>query len=175
MNATTRTASPDTETPDNPAFFRQVLGCYPTGVVVVTALEQGEPPTALVIGTFASASLAPPLVSFLPAKASQRWARIRRAGRFCVNVLAEDQAALSRTLAAPVESRLEDVGWSPSPASGAPRLEGVCAFIDCALEAVHDAGDHDFALCRVLDLGVVSDKPPLLFRGGGYGRFGPAD
>ena len=175
MNTTARPASSEANAPEDSAHFRGVLGRYPTGVAAVTALDQCGAPTVLIVGTFTSASLAPPLISFLPAKVSRRWERIRAAARFCVNVLGADQEALCRSLAAPVESRLEETPWTPAPVTGAPMLEGAVAFVDCALEAVHDAGDHDFALGRVLRLGVLRDADPLVFLGGAYGGFAPFD
>ena len=77
-----------------PARFRQVLGHLPTGVVVVTAIDD-EGPTGLAVGTFTSVSLDPPLVGFLPAASSTSFPRIRAAGSFCANVLAAGQQARS--------------------------------------------------------------------------------
>ena len=70
------------------AKYRQTLGHFPTGVTVVTAISQGEP-VGLAVGSFTSLSLEPPLVLFCPATTSSSWPRIREAGVFCVNVLAE--------------------------------------------------------------------------------------
>ncbi|WP_295634486.1 flavin reductase family protein, partial [Novosphingobium sp.] len=67
--------------------FRDVLGTYPTGVCVVTAVDAEQQRHALVIGSFASISLDPPLVGFFPDKKSSTWPLIAATGRFCVNVL----------------------------------------------------------------------------------------
>ena len=80
------------------ARFRQVLGHYPTGVTVITALEEGRP-YGLAANSFTSLSLDPPLVSFSAAHTSTTWPHIRRAGHFCVNVLGEDQEELCRLFA----------------------------------------------------------------------------
>ena len=72
------------------AKFRQVLGHFPTGVTVVTAIHEGAP-VGLAIGSFASLSLQPPLVMFGAGTSSSTWPKIREAGVFCINVLAEDQ------------------------------------------------------------------------------------
>ncbi|MCB2062129.1 MAG: flavin reductase family protein, partial [Novosphingobium sp.] len=70
----------------DPAHFRQVLGAYPTGVAVITAMDTEGAPAGMVVGTFTSVSLDPPLVGFLPDKSSSSWPKIESAGRFCVNV-----------------------------------------------------------------------------------------
>ena len=69
------------------ATFRRVLGHYPTGVCVVTAVEADGAPVGMVVGSFTSVSLDPPLVAFFPAKTSQSWPRLAAVGKFCVNVL----------------------------------------------------------------------------------------
>ncbi|MFM6931786.1 MAG: flavin reductase family protein, partial [Novosphingobium sp.] len=79
------------ETAIDPAVFRRVLGNYPTGVTVVTAMGEDGQPIGMVVGTFTSVSLDPPLVGFLPDKRSSSWPQIEKAGHFCVNVLARDQ------------------------------------------------------------------------------------
>ncbi len=78
----------------DPAAMRDVLGHFASGVVVVTAAGP-DGPLGFTCQSFASLSLDPPLVSFAPARTSTTWPRIREAGTFCVNVLADDQEALS--------------------------------------------------------------------------------
>lgn len=160
---------------ETPAFaaaeFRQVLGHFPTGVVVVTALAAGVP-VGLSVNSFTAVSLEPPLVAFCAARRSGTWALIRPAGSFCVNMLAEDHEAVARTFAMPGADRFRGVGWAPSP-SGAPRIDGSLAWIDCAIEDVHPGGDHEICVGRVGALKVSREAGPLVFYRGGYGRFEP--
>ncbi len=151
------------------ALLRQVLGRFPTGVVVVTASD-GAVPYGLSVNSFTSVSLDPPLIAFCADRRSESWAAIRRSGAFCVNVLAEDQEAVSRVFATRGAEKFGGVGWSPAP-SGSPLLDGVLAWIDCRIEAVHDGGDHEICVGRVDHLGVERDEGPLVFYRGGYGRF----
>lgn len=152
--------------------FRTVLGHYPTGVCVITAVEADDTPLAMVVGSFSSVSLDPPLVGFFPDKRSSTWPRIEQAGHFCVNVLADDQLDLCRRFAAPGADKYAGLAFGRSP-SGQPLLEGVTAWIDCALHAVQDAGDHYLALGRVEALEVGTGRHPLLFHRGGYGAYAP--
>lgn len=152
--------------------FRTTLGHYPTGVALVTAIDSDGEPVGMVVGSFTSVSLVPPLIAFLPARASQRFGRLRSAASFCVNVLAHDQGELCRTFAGKGGNDFRGVGWSPSP-TGAPIIHGAVAWIDCILESITEGGDHYIVLGRVHDLQVVNPVPPLLFFQGGYGRFSP--
>jgi 3-hydroxy-9,10-secoandrosta-1,3,5(10)-triene-9,17-dione monooxygenase reductase component len=151
------------------AKFRQVLGHYPTGVVVVTA-DGEEGPAGLAIGSFTSVSLEPPLVAFFPDKHSSSWPKIEAAGVFCVNVLGEDQEDICRIFATKGADKFASIGWRPGR-SGAPVINDVIAWIECSIERVDDAGDHWFVLGRVLDLDVGHAGGPLLFFRGGYGRY----
>ncbi len=120
--------------------------------------------------SFASVSLDPPLVLFAAARASFSWPRIRRAGHFCANVLEEGQEELGRRFAVKGADKFAGVGWRPG-ATGSPILAGCLAHVECEVEAVHEAGDHDIVVGRVVDLGVRGEGNPLLFYRGGYGRF----
>lgn len=152
--------------------FRNVLGNYPTGVVAVTAPGEDGEPIAMVVGSFTSVSLDPPMVAFLADRGSSTFPKIRQAGHFVANVLASDQAGLCRSMAAKGAERFRDVSWQPSE-NGAPLLDGVVAWIECTLEQVVEAGDHVIAIGKVNDLRVVSEKLPLLFFRGVYGAFEP--
>ncbi len=164
-----QTLSPSTPTLD-PAVFREVLGHYPTGVTVVTGTHPDGEHLALVVGTFTSVSLDPPLVAFLPMTTSRTFARLRECPTLCINVLSGDQEVAGRAIAKRWEHKLEGLDWQPSP-SGDPILAGSLAWLDVRLTEVVEAGDHYIALCSVADLGVLNPASPLLFFQGGYGRF----
>lgn len=153
-----------------PAVFRQVLGSYPTGVCIVTALGADSQPLGMVVGSFTSVSLDPPLVGFLPDKRSSTWPLIEQAGHFCVNVLASDQQALCRQIAAPGPDKFAGVEYTLSDHQ-LPVLAGAMTRIECALHAVQEAGDHWFVLGRVLGLDVLRAADPMLFLKGRYGGF----
>jgi len=155
----------------DPRRFRDVLGHYPTGVVIVTAIWEGEP-IGMVVGSFASVSLDPPLVLFMPMKTSRTFARIREAESFCVNILAADQEDLCRSFSWSEPDRFAKAGWRPSR-SGAPILDGVVGWIDCTLADLAEGGDHHIVIGRVTELDVERDCLPLLFFQSGYGRFAP--
>lgn len=155
----------------DPARFREVLGHHPTGVSVVTGFDAGGEPVGMVVGSFASVSLDPPLVSFMPMKDSGAFARLRTAPRFSVNVLAADQERECRILAGRDPDRFSRVSWSTSPAGG-PVLDGVLAVIDCEWRDDIDAGDHWIILGSVIALEVRRSAPALIFFQGGYGRWG---
>lgn len=160
------------EKPIDGATFRRVLGHYPTGVCVVTAIEPDGRPSAMVVGSFTSVSLDPPLVAFFPDRGSTSWPRIERAGKFCVNVLGSHQQDLCRRFSAKGDDKFAGLDYRLSRL-GSPVLDDVVAWIDCTLDAIHQAGDHWIVLGRVRELDIERADHPLLFLRGQYGNFQP--
>lgn len=156
----------------DPAHFRSVLGHYPTGVCVVTGSTDGQTAAGLVIGTFSSVSLKPPLVGFYPALASGSWPKIRAGGRFCVNVLGADQLDLCRKFAARGANKFHDVSHRTSE-RGLAILDDVVAAIECDVVDEREAGDHTMVLGQVIALEILRSASPLLFFRGQYGTFSP--
>jgi 3-hydroxy-9,10-secoandrosta-1,3,5(10)-triene-9,17-dione monooxygenase reductase component len=152
----------------DPGRLRDVLGRFASGVTVVTAVTD-DGPIGFTCQAFSSLSLDPPLVVFAPARTSRTWPLLRGIGRFCVNVLAEEQTGLSARFAVSGIDKFAGVPWRPSR-HGSPVLEGVVAWIDCRLWAEYEGGDHTLVAARVLDLGADPVRRPLLFHGGVYGR-----
>ena len=138
----------------------------------MTAASEGRP-VGMVVGSFTSVSLDPPLVAFLPDRKSTTWPLIEQAGRFCVNVLSDRQQDVCRRLSSKSADKFENIPHRLSRAD-LPILDGVVAWIDCDLYAVHEAGDHFIAIGEVRALDVEHPHPPLVFLRGAYGSFLPA-
>lgn len=164
---------PDPEEPEeasiDAARFRQVLGHFCTGVTVITAVDEGQA-AGLAVGSFSSLSLDPPLVLFCADKGSSTFPKIRAAGSFCVNILAEDQEDICRVFASKGADKFAGIGYKRA-GTGSPILDGVLAWIDCDIADIVEQGDHYIVVGRVRDLEVMHEGGPLLFFRGGYGRF----
>ncbi|WP_233521559.1 flavin reductase family protein [Streptomyces triticagri] len=165
-----RAVGDDERCPVDPGEFRAVLGHFASGVTVVTAAAP-DGPAGFACQSFSSLSLDPPLVAFMVARTSTTWPRIAAAGAFCVNVLGAEQADLCRSFAVSGGDKFAGVRFDRAPASGAPRLTGTRAWIDCAVHAVHTGGDHLIVVGRVDALGAAEDGAPLLFHRGRFGTF----
>ena len=170
MGASDDAIEPHGNRSQDPAHFRRVLGHYPTGVSIVTALDEAGTPLGMVVGSFTSVSMDPPLIAYFAMINSRTYAQIRPSGRFCVNVLAADQEPFCRTFGSRGADKFTGVSWHPAP-TGSPILDDAVAWIDCETEVVHSAGDHDIVVGRVIDLNVAAPRPSLLFYQGGYGSF----
>ena len=151
-----------TPDPHNSRAFRDALGCFATGVCVVTA-RTPTGPLGMTVNSFTALSLDPPLVMWVPARASRRFKGFVEASAFAIHVLGAGQAALARHFA----QNGDDFALAglERNAQGAPALPGVLARFDCVPEAVHDGGDHAIMVGRVLHA-VLHPGSPLVFARG---------
>lgn len=147
--------------------FRNALGCFATGVTVVTTVTDAGEPVGLTANSFSSVSLDPPLVLFCLDRASHNLGAFRAAGRFAVNVLGDDQRDLSVRFSTTIGDRWDGVVWERWE-TGAPVLNGCLAALDCETEAIHEGGDHVIIVGRVQRLAATTDGKPLLYFRGNY-------
>jgi 3-hydroxy-9,10-secoandrosta-1,3,5(10)-triene-9,17-dione monooxygenase reductase component len=157
-----------TTEPIDARTFRHVLGQFCTGITIITTVHD-DVPVGFACQSFAALSLDPPLVLFCPTKVSRSWQAIEASGKFCVNVLHENQKDVSARFGSKEPDKFAGIDWSPSPL-GSPLIAGTLAHIDCAVASVHDGGDHFVVFGAVHSLSEVpKEKPrPLLFYRGEY-------
>ena len=146
--------------------FRDALGRFATGVAFVTAAPDGEP-AGLIVNSLTSVSLEPPLVSFCPSRNSLTWSRMRRAGRFGVNVLGRQHERFAMRATPAGADRFAGLNWELGP-RGVPLLTDALATLECDILAEHPAGDHWIVVGRVDDVRSSPDKNPLVFFAGSF-------
>ena len=146
--------------------FRRVMGHFVTGVTVVSAFD-GAQPFGITVNALSSVSLDPPLVMVALDRRRFLTPIVRAAGRYAVNVLSEDQQALSDCFAgAPVQPGRDafcGAAWHRG-ASGLPLIDGAIATLECTVVETFSAGDHDLFIGRVDTLASEPSHPmPLLY------------
>lgn len=158
--------------------FRSVMSNHPTGVVAVSAVEDDGTPVGMIVGTFMSASLDPPLVSFLTDRNSSTWPRIEGAQDFCVSMLADSQRHVVASLATKGSDKFATLDWTPG-SNGAPAIDSSLGWIEARIESVVSAGDHTLVLGAVTAMRVGQSDSPMLFFRNNLGRYAmsqsPAD
>jgi flavin reductase (DIM6/NTAB) family NADH-FMN oxidoreductase RutF len=148
--------------------FRKALGCFASGVTVVTTLTpEGHEPVGVTVSAFSSLSLEPPLVLFCLGSQNFHLESFRSFGHFGINVLAETQKDLSIRFAGKSPDKWQGVAWETWD-SGVPLLAGCVANLECKLEAVQDGGDHQIVIGRVIRLKSSEGGSPLIYFRGAY-------
>jgi flavin reductase (DIM6/NTAB) family NADH-FMN oxidoreductase RutF len=156
----------DAEQP-TPAEMRLAMGRFATGVTVVSGLDE-EGPVGFACQSFASVSLEPPLILFCADHRGRAWPRIRRTGRFSVNVLGENQPDLCARFGSSRGAKYDGLDWTVSK-WGTPALPGVLMRVHAEVYDVHTAGDHDVVIGRVAELECLDDDRPMVFYRGAFG------
>lgn len=147
--------------------FRDALGCFPTGVAVITTTS-GSLPVGLTCNSFSSVSLDPPLVLWSLRKGSKSLKAFQEAKGFAINILAEDQNQISgRFASSTIAEKFEGVSWRPG-VMGLPVLAGSVATFECVTSAEHDAGDHVIFVGHVQQFDHAPADEPLVFYRGAY-------
>ena len=164
--------------PVDPEHFRLALGRYATGVVVVTCVQDGLD-HAMTANSFTSVSLDPPLVSVCVERDSRFHDAVLAAGAWSVSVLRRAQrgrAVWFATRGRPLVGQFDSTPTQRSALTGALHLVGAVATVDVETVAVHEAGDHDIVVGRVLSLGVDEGDPdPLVYLASRFRRLAPDD
>jgi flavin reductase len=154
------------------AEFRQAMGCFATGVTIITVDVGGEI-HGMTANAFASVSLAPPLVLVCVDHAAHTHAHLHTRKRFGTNILAADQRAISEYYARPLDRQIAEHAGArfERTAHGTPVLQGALAYLECRLQSAHEAGDHTIFIAEVEDV-VIRDGQPLLYFRSRYRRMG---
>jgi flavin reductase (DIM6/NTAB) family NADH-FMN oxidoreductase RutF len=151
--------------------LRDALGCFPTGVAVITGVAADGQPFGLTVNSFTSLSLEPPLILWSLRAESPLLPCFHGGARFAVNVLGSAQESIARQFASPRPDRFAGIRWQPGPAGlphlpGLPRLDGAVAYFDCRLRDSHDAGDHRILIGDVERFATAGGEPLLFVQGG---------
>ena len=144
--------------------FRRTLGCFATGVTVITAVDGEGNPRGLTANAFSSLSLDPTLILVCVDHRSDTFPVIGQASAFAVNILGEDQRELSQRFAGKGADKFSGVPYRPGD-TGAPIIDGALAVLECLVESAHEAGDHTIFIGNVQHVQHGGGKPLLFFRG----------
>lgn len=152
--------------PVDEATFRDVMGVFPSGVTVVTAVDTDGVPKGLTTRSFGFVSNDPPLLVASIDRTSRTLPAIRETGAFVVNFLAAGREALSTLFASKADNKFEGVRWIPSvSARGAPILtEDVVAYAECLLAQEAEAGDHWLIFGSIEGGQVLGGRPLMYYR-----------
>lgn len=158
----------------NPSDFRKAMGCFATGVTIITLDLDGEV-HGMTANAFTSVSIDPLLVLVCVDHSTRTHAHMHAKKRFGINVLCEDQRAISEYYARPARTHehaeAEAGARFERTSHGTPMLEGALAYLECRLHSSEEAGDHTIFIAEVEDV-VVREGDPLLFFRGKYRKVG---
>jgi flavin reductase (DIM6/NTAB) family NADH-FMN oxidoreductase RutF len=151
----------------SPADFRRAMGCFATGVTVISVDYEGQV-HGMTANAFCSVSLDPPLALICVDKKARTHAHVHARQRFGVNILSTNQREISEYYALPIPNHAdaEKAGAHfDRTEHGTPVLHGALAFLECKLHSAQDAGDHTIFIAQVEEVVIREGEPLLYFRG----------
>ena len=152
----------------DPKKFRNTVGCFATGVTVITTTDSLGKPVGLTANSFTSLSLDPPMVLFCLDRKVASFQAFSEGGEFAVNILSEDQKDISNRFATTGDDKWNDfdfITWEGS----SPIIPGSLANLECKAADIFEGGDHIILTGEVIRMSV-SDGSPLLYWKGGYAQ-----
>ncbi|WP_201508905.1 flavin reductase family protein [Psychrobacter alimentarius] len=150
----------------DPKMLRNAFGSYMTGVTVITAVSKDGTPVGFTANSFTSVSLDPPLLLVCPAKSLSTFEVFANCDSFVVNILSEDQQAVSNIFASSKEDRFSQIEWHKDE-QGNPVIDGALTHFSCKTERNLDAGDHNLLVGEVLNFSN-REGHGLGYASGGY-------
>ncbi len=155
------------QSPFDARAFREALGCYPTGVTIVTAVGPRREIIGITANSFSSVSLDPPLVLFSINRRGHSARAFLQTQHFAVNVLRESQEALSNQFAKAFGEKWQGVDYITWD-SGCPILKDALACFECKIRHTYEGGDHVILVGEVLKIIADPEGAPLLYSRGRY-------
>ncbi|NYT73514.1 flavin reductase family protein [Halomonas sp. QX-2] len=150
--------------------YKRVLGSFPSGVTVVTALTADGKMVGFTASAFSAVSLDPPLILVCPSLASETYQAICQSGRFTVHILGYEQEKMAYQFASKMTDKSAGIEWQRS-SRGNAIINGAAAYLECRLWENYPGGDHAIVVGEVEHLQVEENDPePLLYYRGAMSR-----
>jgi len=149
--------------------FRSALGCFPTGVCLITTVAPDGGRVGLTANSFSSVSLDPPMVLWSLARTASSAPVFRDAEYFTINVLAAGDHELSSHFAKSGEDKFAKYPQRfIAGLAGVPLLQGAAATFECHSRHRYYGGDHIIVIGVVERYAYDAARAPLLFHRGRY-------
>jgi len=149
-------------------LFRHAMSSFASGVTVITTVDASGRPFGMTATAFCSVSREPPLCLVCVADSADAYPALKESGRFAVNVLSSEQSELSARFATHGIDKFEGVAWSEGPETGCAILEGALVTVECLVENVLVAGDHEIFVGSIRRVHAGNAGDPLVYFRGRY-------
>ncbi|MEV6684109.1 flavin reductase family protein [Streptomyces sp. NPDC051130] len=146
---------------------RAMMSRFPTGVAVLTTVDQAGTPRGMTISSLCSVSLEPPTLLVCLRSGSPTLEAALDSGRFAVNLLHSAARPVADLFASGAPDRFDRVRWAhddADPYAGGPHLfQEAHAIADCLVSDRHRSWDHLVVFGKVLRVTQSPDQSPLVY------------
>ena len=147
--------------------LRDALGCFATGVTIITAHYEGQD-YGMTCSSFNAVSLDPAMALWNIQKNSGCLEAFQKSDGYTVSVLSAEQSELAMHFTRGTQTdRFAAIETQRAP-SGRVLIPACIAWFDCDLHQVIEAGDHDILLSNIRDFSR-NDGSGLIFERSQFG------
>ena len=143
--------------------FKDLMSRWPTGVSVITTIDELGEKYGFTANSFVSVSLDPMLVSFCLNRNSRLLEKLSASKKFTISILSSSQEAIARHFATPMLDKFQDIVHGISPQTACPHIEGALGWMECEVRFQYPGGDHDIFVGEVIGISMDNTKSPLLY------------
>ncbi|HVV17963.1 MAG TPA: flavin reductase family protein [Pseudonocardiaceae bacterium] len=143
--------------------FRAMMCRFPTGVAIVTTIDDDGVPRGMTCSSVCSVTLDPPTLLVCLRTGSPTLDAILRSGTFAVNLLHDRAQEVAQLFASGNPDRFDLVDWTADPTTAGPHLVADAHTIaDCDVARTEVVGDHVVVFGETH---TVTERhgPPLLY------------
>ncbi len=152
--------------------LRQVFSQFPTGVTVITTRTAEGEPIGVTASSFNTVSVNPPLILWSVDKGAHSLDAFKNCEHFAVNILSDQQIALSNCFAGRGQDKFSGVDYT-NGLGDSPLLPEALTQLQCKNWNIYEGGDHLIMIGEVIDYNVSENSRPLVFSQGSYSQASP--
>ncbi|GAA0935463.1 flavin reductase family protein [Pseudonocardia zijingensis] len=145
------------------ALFKDAMAAFPSGITIVTTVDDEGRWWGFTATSFCSVSMDPPLVLVCLARTAECHPVFTRAPRWVVHVIRPEHADLALRFATRGADKFAAAGFRADE-HGLPVLGNACVTLDCTAHQRLDGGDHTILLGRVEHTRLGDAEPAVYFR-----------
>lgn len=144
--------------------FKRAMGCFPSGVTIVTTIDGDNQQHGFTASAFSSLSLSPPLVLVCLANSADCFEYFNNEKRFAINIISSKHEELALKFATKGCDKFSGDEFI-SGASGLPILADVPASLECETKYIYPGGDHIILVGEIKHVRVNDESPTVWHQG----------
>lgn len=144
--------------------FKQAMACFPSGVTIVTTVNEAGEKSGFTASAFSSLSLSPPLILVCLANNADCFDFFNNQSKFAVNIIGPTHEALAFKFATKGCDKFEGNEFNQG-SFGLPILSDSPVSLECTTENIYAGGDHIILVGQVKYLNVNGGTPTIWHEG----------
>lgn len=144
--------------------FKHAMGCFPSGVTIVTTIGKDNQKYGFTASAFSSLSLSPPLILVCLANSAECFEPFNSGEQFAVNIIGSKHEKLAFKFATKGCDKFGDNEFILGK-NGLPLLEDAPVSMECGTKYTYPGGDHIILVGEVKCIKINDGTPTIWHQG----------